>query len=73
MSYYLHTLNGKPAGFYDGQICYASFYGKPTPLCSSLKQIKEEQAASRKWRREQGWVVSHSEYGHRRVAPQEEL
>lgn len=43
---YIHTLNGQPAGFFDGQICFARHFGPATLAASSLKQIRREQKAS---------------------------
>lgn len=47
---YIHTLNNQPA-IYDigGQICYAGI-NQAIPLCTSLKQIEQEQKLSRAWR-----------------------
>lgn len=47
--YYLHTLNGRPA-FFDGEAVYLMpFYGKPGALATSLRQIRREQQASRRF------------------------
>jgi len=71
-TYYLHTLDGKPAGFYCGQgVCFATFYGKATPLCTSLKQIRKEQNWSIGYRKSQGFE-DNFKYGYRRVAPPQE-
>lgn len=44
-TYYMHTLDGHPAGFYDGRaVCFAH---KRIKLATSLHQIRREQAISR--------------------------
>lgn len=56
-TYYLHTLNDKPAVFVKeyvkgndkGNICYVSFYGKANELAIDLKQIRREQKISKEW------------------------
>jgi hypothetical protein len=67
---YMHTINNIPARYLPNQqiyfICNSSkskFIGK---LVSSLKQIKEEQKKSFKWRKKQGFKVDN-DYGHIRV------
>ena len=56
--YYMHTINGKPAAFYqrDGQICFMSHYGnrKCNLLVESLGQIRREQKLSRDSRAKRG-------------------
>lgn len=42
-TYYMHTLNGRPAFFGTNQICYMMPGDKAFHLVSSLKQIKQEQ------------------------------
>ena len=55
LKFYMHTLNGQPASYDEGrQICFATFYGKPNKLCSSLEQIRYEQKKSAEWRLKQG-------------------
>lgn len=46
-NYYLHTLDGLPAAFYDDRVCFMSFYGPANPLATSLKQIRREQDSSK--------------------------
>lgn len=53
-SYYMHTIDGKPATFDGNQICYATYFGKANDLCSSLAQIHREQQASIRFRRLHG-------------------
>jgi len=62
---YMHTVRGRPA-IYDRkeQICYVIKVGE---LVSTLKQIKEEQKASDKWRLKKGFKSSFEEYGYIRV------
>ena len=44
MKMYLHTIEGKPAGFDGEQICYAQTgKGWHAPLVKTLKQIRREQ------------------------------
>lgn len=50
MTYYLHTINGKPAMFDGDQICFMSFYGRADSVALSLKQIRLEQRASKEYR-----------------------
>lgn len=46
-TYYMHTLNNHPAGFFEGRsVCYA---GKRIPLAYSLRQIQREQQVSKRW------------------------
>lgn len=54
-TYYLHTLDGKPAEFWENQICFATFYGKAALLARDLKQIRHEQKLSKTWRKKQGF------------------
>ena len=68
-TYYMHTLNGRPAVFCEGQgVCFASFYGKPNRLARSLKQIRAEQAASRHLDDIRGGEEKWA-YGYIRVTP----
>jgi len=61
MNYYMHTINGRPAVYRGGQICYAII--RANVLVGSLKKITQQQAASVKWRQEQGYR-NRFEYGH---------
>jgi hypothetical protein len=54
-NYYMHTINGCPATFHDGQICYASIRGNY--LVASLKQIRAEQKATEEYRSKRGFNV----------------
>lgn len=46
---YIHTLDGQPAAFYEGQgICFTNYYGKAAPACTSLKEIRQQQAEDRR-------------------------
>lgn len=63
------TLEGKPAYYVPGdQIVYAPRHWRwPVQLCTSIKQIREEERASLRKRREWGFKdVPH--YGHVYVA-----
>lgn len=74
MIYYLHTINDKPAAFYpdQGQICHLTFYGEAGPLATSLRQIKREQAASKRYRVKNGYSNLPDKYGHRRLSVPEQ-
>ena len=65
-TYYLHTIDGKAATFDGYQICYASFYGKPNQLATSLAQIRKEQLISKAYREEAGiedvGIISYLRY-----------
>lgn len=65
-TYYMHTINGFPGIFSDGQICYAAYYGKPNRLQASLKDIRKQQRQSRKYRESKGWF-DRFDYNHIRV------
>ena len=50
--YYLHTLEGKPAGFDGEQICYASKgNGWFVPLVKDLKTIRRQQQQTFEFRK----------------------
>ncbi len=66
-TYYLHTIDRRPGTFDGNQICFATFYGKPNKLATSLKQIRAEQKASREYRARRGFDDSF-EYGYRRYS-----
>jgi hypothetical protein len=65
MAKYLHTIDGQAATFDGYQICYATFFGTPNDLCSSLKQIKKEQKISKANRLKDGFHLD-SDYGYLR-------
>ncbi len=62
MNIYIHTLNGLAAAFDGRQVCYA---WNRAPVAYSLKQIRQEQAASRKWRLSRGLMDDDDRYGYR--------
>lgn len=68
-TYYMHTIDGRPAFFAGDQVCFMNFYGKPSKLALSLKQIRKEQAKSREYRQSIGFSDDHDRYrlGYRRV------
>lgn len=73
-SYYIHTLNGKPAFFDGDQICYATIYQRAGNVaCKSLQQIRREQVKSERWRYEMfGEQATRHQYGYVRfTVPQE--
>ena len=65
-TYYLHTLDGKPAEFVTDQntICFRTKYGKAGLLATSLHQIRREQAIDQK---ENPETSKDFEYGYCRV------
>lgn len=57
-TYYLHTLNGEPAGWDGSQISYVSGGARSRGVAllrSSLQQIRREQQAAIRFRAGQGW------------------
>jgi len=64
---YLHTIDNKPAAFEGTQITFLNFYGKAFALASSLKQIREEQRATKKYRIQNGFPYDENRYGYFRV------
>ena len=64
---YLHTIDNKPAAFEGTQICFLNFYGEAFALASSLKQIRKEQRATKKYRRQMGFAYDENRYGYFRV------
>lgn len=71
-TYYMHTLDGRPA-FFDGeQICFLRRFGKPSmALAKSLKQIRLQQARSNEFRRSLGDYDEIKRYGYVRVTAAE--
>lgn len=71
-TYYMHTIDGKPAFWSGDQICYASFFGRPDRLEPSLKNIRKNERRSRKYRNDLG-LSDNSRYGYFRfVVPDDE-
>lgn len=62
-NYYMHTIDAFPASFYKGQGVLFSSY---VVLATSLRQIRSEQAESRRIRVKKGWNDSMN-YGYKRV------
>jgi hypothetical protein len=63
--YYMHLIDGRPAEFDDGMICYThtgSHVRHGVKLCRDLKQVKREQAASHKFRNARGWDLMDYDY-----------
>ena len=56
-TFYMHTLNGRPA-YYDGtKIVFAmrgGYVRRGQWLCESLDEIRKQQRQSFRWRRDQG-------------------
>ncbi len=71
---YMHTLNGKPAYYTEGE--QVSYAGKeiliPQMLVPSLKELRKQQKRSIEWRKAQGWSETPSEYGYVRIYIQRE-
>ena len=65
-SYYMHTIDGKPGTFSDGQVCFATHFGAPNELRSSLAEIRAEQRKSHQNREKWGFD-NDSELGYVRV------
>jgi len=61
---YLHTINGHPAYFSGGQICYLNNRVRH-PLRNSLAEIRADQRATLKWREKQGFKTDPSSYSYR--------
>jgi hypothetical protein len=66
-TYYLHTLDGKPAGYNGEQIVFAMAFGRPVPLCLSRREIKMQQRLSEQWRAKKGYGPEPYIYGYKRV------
>lgn len=65
MSKYMHTIDGKPAVYVDGQqICYAlsGRYTIGQLLVPDLATIRRQQEASRLWRVSQGYDETEYDY-----------
>ena len=65
---YMHTIHDQPAYYSPraGQIVYAG-RGRVV-LCHSLRQIRQEQAATMEWRAAQGFSDEPGKYGYVLVA-----
>lgn len=62
---YLHTINGHPARYIEGtQIVYL-ITAAHNVLRSSLKEIRADQRATEKWRKQQGFRADAGRYGYR--------
>lgn len=71
MKAYMHTINGKPAQFTGGQICFAPW--KITRFAKDLRQIRREQDATKQYRKDRNYSLKFN-YGYRIIylpAPQE--
>jgi len=59
---YMHTINGYPATYEDGeQIVFVFGKRNPIKLVDSLRQIKSEQIKTKKWRDKQGFSIIDSQ------------
>lgn len=61
-TYYMHTLDRKPAS-YDGHQVHFMSMGIRAKLCRSLREIRKQQRASTLWRADQGWT-DVGQYGY---------
>ena len=62
----MHTLDGSPAFFTGGQICFATnspAAPKHNILVESLQEIRVQQKASQKWRDSRGFE-NHFKHGY---------
>ena len=59
-TYWMHTIDRRPAGFDGSQICY---WWRRAPLATSLKQIRAERQACIEYRLRQGFDAD-ANYGH---------
>ena len=66
-SYYMHTINGRPATFDGTQIVFMNFYGKPNKVYRSLKEIRRHERRALAYR--SNYLVSPTpgKYGYFRV------
>ena len=67
---YMHTINGKPAGFIDGSIVYNTGGGTWVKLCDSLDEIRKQQRISKKtWKEHAYRYMGEDEfkYGYVRI------
>jgi hypothetical protein len=60
-TYWMHTIDGRPAAFDGYQICY---WWPGAKLATSLKQIKRECVLTEKWRLRMGLDLHPSSYSH---------
>ena len=66
-SYYMHTIDGRPATFDGTQIVFMSFYGPPNKVCHSLREIRRHEKQSIDWRSNFGVSPTPGKYGYFRV------
>lgn len=65
MKFYLHTINGRAAGFHGEQICFAqNGCGWKAPLVKDLNTIRKQQKQTRKWRKEMGYDFEPMDYDY---------
>lgn len=66
---YMHTINEIPARYVPGeQICFVNHHGNFIgKLVDSLAQIRKEQRASVKWRKDKCWGLENFKYDYIRV------
>lgn len=66
---YLLTLDGKPAYFIGGQICYARTHYrgagvKESELCSTTREARQLIKKSIEYREQEGFSIDKLEYGY---------
>ena len=67
VSYYMHTIGGRPASFNGTQIVCMHFYGKPNKVCRSLKEIRRHERRALAYRKDFGVSPTAGEYGYFRI------
>lgn len=59
----MHLIDGRPALFIGGQICYANGVIRQSQLEKSLYQIKKNIRLTQKYRQQHGWKTDFDDYG----------
>lgn len=64
--FYMHTLDGKPAYYVDGeQVCFID--SRPGKLARSLDEIRAQWTASEAWRKKRGYGPMIYPHGYKKV------
>lgn len=61
--YYMHTIDGHPAMFRGGQICFLNNRSRYV-LRHSLEVIKDDLKHTVEWRKKQGFKTDPSRFGY---------
>jgi len=64
---FIHTINGYPAQYYDGEQIYYGSRRSGVKTVNTLAQIKKEQRATNKWRKKKGFDVHPLDYDYMRI------